>query len=202
MSAAAATILLIRHGDTDAVGVRLTGRSSGVHLNAAGRAQAARIPARLSTLTLAAVYSSPLERARETAEPLATARALRVQVRDDLNEMDFGTWSGAAFTDLAGCPEWARFNAQRSRAGAPGGETAAEVQARITRALETLRTQHPSETVAIVTHADVIRSAVLHCAGAPLDFIHRFEIAPASITTLILGEGEPLVAALNERDRV
>ncbi len=194
------TILLIRHGQTDAVGEWLAGRTEGVPLNQPGRAQAERLRARLASVNIAAIYSSPLQRAIETAGPLARERGLRIEPRIELAEVDFGEWNGERFDRLATDPRWTRFNACRSMAGVPRGERAPDVQARIVHLLEDLRVAHPGQTIACVSHADVIRLAVLYVAGAPVDFIHRFEIAPASVTALAAGEDCPALLYVNERD--
>ncbi len=199
-AAAVTTLLLVRHGDTDALGVRLSGRSPGVHLNAHGQAQAGRLPARLRGHAIAAVYAGPLERALETARPLADAHGLHVQEDAALTEVDFGEWTGRTFDELAAVPEWTWFNTHRSRAPVPDGETPLQVQARIVRALDALAARHRGDTIAVVSHADVIRAAVMLYAGAPLDFIHRFTIDPASITTILIGDAGPTLLSVNERD--
>ena len=198
-SGARATVLLIRHAATDALGRWLPGRSLGLGLNQCGRAQAERLRNRLSPLNLAAIYSSPLERAIETAEPLARDRGLRVEPLMELIEIDFGSWTGARFEDLAEDPHWVRFNRHRSMAAVPGGERAADAQARIARAIDEVAVRHRNQTIAFVTHADVIRLAILHIAGAPIDFIHRFEISPASITAVDLHDDGSVLRYINDR---
>jgi broad specificity phosphatase PhoE len=193
-------VLLIRHAQTDAVGEWLAGRREDVPLNQVGRAQSERLRARLSSTDLAAVYSSPMQRAIETAAPLARERGLRVVPHLDLTEIDFGDWTGERFDALDTDARWTRFNRLRSMATIPHGERAIDVQARIVRALEEARLNHPNATVAFVTHSDVIRLAVLHVAGAPIDLIHRFEITPASISAVALGEDHPALLYVNERD--
>jgi probable phosphomutase (TIGR03848 family) len=200
MSAIHTTVLLVRHGQTDAVGQWLAGRTEGVGLNQAGRAQAERLRARLSSLNLAAIYSSPLQRAVETAGPLAHERGLRVEPRLELAEVDFGEWNGQRFDTLAADPRWTRFNTHRSLAAVPRGERAPDVQARIVRTLDDLRSAHPGQIVVCVSHADVIRLAVLSVAGAPIDFIHRFEITPASVTAVALHDTTAVLLYVNERD--
>jgi broad specificity phosphatase PhoE len=194
-----ATILLIRHGHTEAIGRRLVGRLPGWHLTAEGRAQAERLVETLRGQPIARIFSSPLERTRETAAPLARARGIDVADEDGLIEVEFGAWSGLTFEELARVPEWERFNTNRATAAVPGGEDAAAVQARIVATLERLAAAHRGETIAAVSHADVIRSAVLHYAGAPLDMVHRIEIGPASISAVALGAGEPRVLFVNHR---
>jgi probable phosphoglycerate mutase len=158
------------------------------------------LPELLRSRPIARIYSSPLERARETAEPLARARELDVTIDDALTEVDFGSWTGMTFDELARLPEWVRFNARRSIAEVPAGERPVDVQARIVSALDRLRAQHQGQTVAVVSHADVIRAAVLHYAGASLDMVHRIEISPASVTGVALGGRAPRLLFVNHRE--
>jgi broad specificity phosphatase PhoE len=192
-----AVILLVRHALTDAVGVRLTSRQPGVLLNARGQGQVSDICECLRDVPLAAVYSSPLERTLATASPLAAAQALHVCTLDALNEVDFGEWSGLTLEELATIPGWRDFNRSRASADVPGGERAADVQHRIVTALEELQQRHAGEVIAAVSHGDVIRAAVLHVAATPLDLWHRFEISPASITTLVYDDGNPTLLGVN-----
>lgn len=192
-------VLLIRHAHTDAVGEWLAGRTDDVPLNQVGRAQAERLRTRLTAVDVAAIYSSPMQRAIETAGPLARERGLRVLPNLDLMEIDFGDWTGERLSTLDADPRWTRFNRLRSLAAIPNGERAIDVQARVVRALEEARIKHPNTTVAFVTHSDVIRLAILHVAGAPIDFIHRFDIAPASITAVALGESHATLLYVNDR---
>jgi broad specificity phosphatase PhoE len=194
-------VLLIRHALTDAVGDRLCGRTDDLPLNQIGRAQAERLRARLSTVDISALYSSPMQRAIETAGPLARERSLPVEPLLDLQEVDFGDWSGARFDALSTDPRWTRYNDGRALAAPPHGERAVEVQARVVRALDTARVRHPNRTIAFVTHADVIRLAVLYLAGAPIDFIHRFEILPASITAAALDDTQATLLYVNDCDQ-
>jgi broad specificity phosphatase PhoE len=196
---AATRALLIRHGHTDVIGRRLVGRLAGINLSSAGRAQADALRQRLASTVLAAVYSSPLERAVQTAAPLAADHQLDVTCADGLAELDFGTWTGCTFEELEPLAAWRRFNNHRSTAEVPGGETALQVQTRIVRTLDALRNAHPGETIALVTHQDVIRTALVHCAGASLDFYDRFVVAPASISTLELSDAVWRIVASNER---
>jgi len=193
------TILCIRHAHTDAVGVRLTSRTPGLRLSTVGLAQAQQLRERLRGVAFAAVYSSPMERAVATAEPLAADRMMPVQIVDGLTEVDFGDWTGLTFAELDAKPEWQRFNRQRGTAVVPRGETAAEVQQRVVGTLTALASRHLGETIAAVSHGDVIRNAVLHAAATPLDLWHRFDISPASITAIVFTDGEPRLLTVNER---
>lgn len=192
--------LLIRHAQTDAAGTWLPGRIADVSLNQAGRAQSERLRSRLSTIDIGAIYSSPLQRAIETAGPLARERGLHIEPLLDLQDIDFGEWTGRRIETLSDDARWIRFNRMRSIAPVPGGERAIDAQARMVRALEQARARHPNQTVVLVTHGDLIRLAALHVAGAPLDFIHRFEILPASITAVALEEEAATLLYVNERD--
>jgi broad specificity phosphatase PhoE len=189
--------LLIRHADHDAIGRYLAGQRAGLPLNASGRAQVAALVAALRTVPLTAVVSSPLERTRETAEPIARDHGLEVIVMPDLVEFDVGDWTGRPFSALDRETTWRQFNDYRSITRAPGGETMLEVQARAMRALLELRARYPSGTIATVFHGDVIRSVVMHLLGMPIDFLHRLEISPGRITVADVGDQEIRVLRVN-----
>jgi broad specificity phosphatase PhoE len=194
------TFLLIRHAMCDPVGRSIAGRTRGIHLNDAGRAQAARLVERLAGVALDAVYSSPRERALETAEPLARDRRLRPCVADAFDEIDFGAWTGNTLADLEGAEEWVRFNRLRSIARIPGGEQMLEVQSRAVGALEAMRRAHPRGRCAVVSHGDVIRGTVGHFMGIPLDLMQRLDIAPASLSVLHITDGEVGIHGVNITD--
>jgi broad specificity phosphatase PhoE len=179
-----ALILLVRHAHTEAIGRYLAGRTPGISLNACGREEADHLPARLARQPVETIYCSPLERAISTAMPLARARPLTIRVEPDLHEVDFGEWTGLTFPALERLPAWQHFNAHRATAPVPGGETAVVAQARILRALDRIRAAHGGETVIVVSHADMIRYALLHAAGRSLDDVHTLTITPASVTPL------------------
>ncbi len=199
MSDTPTRILLIRHGLNDYVKEhRLAGRTPGVHLNEEGLAQAAALAERLASASLAAIYSSPLERACETAAPLAERLALTVQLLDGVKETDCGEWTGQPLDELSkgdlwqqvqGCPSLFRF---------PGGESFAEIQARVVAALDFVRVTHPGQTVAVISHADPIKLAAAFYTGMPLDLFQRLEIAPASISELEFVPCRPRLARLND----
>lgn len=191
------TVLLIRHATCDPVGRQLAGRASGVSLNASGRDQAVRLAAWLAPLSLAAVYASPLARARETAAYLAEPRRLGVVEHDGFTEIEFGAWTGRELESLEGDAHWQRFNGFRSLTRPPGGELMLEAQTRAVRALGDLAARHADERIAVVSHADVLRAAVAFFAGAPLDLFSRLEISPASVTTLELHEWGARLRAIN-----
>lgn len=191
--------LLIRHGAADPVDRWLAGRRPGVTLNDSGRAQVAALVRALTWAPLAAVYTSPLERAVETAQPLARDHNLDARVRPALTDIDFGSWTGRALDDLVHDPEWVRFNGDREHACPPGGEALTEVQRRIMDELMTLARAHQGETVAIVTHAEPIRCALASLAGRTLDEAVAIAIEPGHVSAIgitarirrVLGINEP-----------
>jgi broad specificity phosphatase PhoE len=196
------TFLLIRHALCDPVGRSIAGRQPGIHLNNPGRGQARRLAEWLGPITLDAIYSSPLERALETASPIAQAKGLQVHPAEAWNEIDFGEWTGRALADLDPLPEWRRFNTFRSSAVVPGGESMTQVLDRVLRELERLRALHPAATahVAVVSHGDVLRSLVAHALGVPMDLFHRLEISPASVSTLEITDQGSRLLLLNSTE--
>jgi probable phosphoglycerate mutase len=191
------TFLLIRHGLTDAVGQLMTGHRGGVHLNDTGRDQVALLPSRLGSVPLAAIYASPLERTRETAQAIADARGLRVQIEPRFLEVDFGDWTGRRFSDLASDPHWQLYNSYRGVTRPPKGESLLDIQKRTVAALLDLQERHPDEVVAVVSHADTLRAILLYFLGMPVDFVLRLELSPARISVLQLGTGAPRVLQVN-----
>jgi probable phosphoglycerate mutase len=190
-----ANFLFIRHGAHDYLGRAIAGRKAGVHLNDLGREQAAHLPEKLSLLPIDAIYSGPLERVRETAEPLCKARGIPLQIDEAFTEVLVGEWEDRPFTELAGEPLWKRFNSFRSSTSAEGGELMLEVQARAIRKLNELREQH--RFVVIVTHGDVVRAVMAHFLGMHLDLFFRIEIDPASLSLVELGDDYAIVRLLN-----
>jgi len=188
----------VRHGRTATTGTTLPGRAPGLHLADAGRAQADAVAERLGTLErVDAVYSSPLERTRETAAPIARARGLRVQVDRGLLECDFGDWTGQALKVLMKTREWATVQRYPSGFRFPGGESFTEMQARITGTVARLVERHQGGTVVLVSHADPIKAAVADALGTHLDLFQRIVISPCSVTTVAYGAGGPTVLAVN-----
>ncbi len=184
------TILLIRHGENEYVAKgRLAGRLPGVHLNENGKKQAAAVAKAFANTPIKAVYSSPMERCMETADPLAAALGAEVVSREGLIEVDFGEWQDKTLKQLRRRKLWQVVQGSPSRMQFPGGETFANAQQRIVQDLETLSRQYgPKELIACFSHSDLIKLAVSYYLGQPLDLFQRIMIAPASISTLHLGE--------------
>jgi broad specificity phosphatase PhoE len=191
------TFYLVRHGACDGLGEILWGRTAHVCLNEEGKAQAQRLVERFRDVSLAAVYSSPLERALETAEAIARGAKLEMKQSPAFNEIDFGEWSGKYFDALSRDEQWRRFNTRRSVTRIPGGESFLDVQARVISELEQLSEEHRNKRVAIVSHADVIKAAVGYVAGTPVDLLQRFEISPGSVSIIATDEHDPKLLAVN-----
>jgi broad specificity phosphatase PhoE len=191
LSVAMTTLLLIRHAQKEFRANALAGRAPGVHLSSAGRRDAQELASRLAVLPIKAVYSSPLERALETAQAIAQRCRLEVQVAQAFNELDYGLWTGCSYDDLRRDPAWAAFNNVRSLARIPSGESAAEVAVRAVRGIEQMRQDFPDGLVAIATHADVIRTVIAHCLGVPIDLGLRIEIGLCSVSILRFEMGAP-----------
>jgi len=196
------TMLLVRHGQTPTTGKVLPGRAPGLHLADEGRAQADIAAERIGALKrVDAIYSSPLERAKETAAPIAKARGLRTQVDRGLFECDFGDWTGSELKKLMKLPEWGTVQRAPSTFRFPGGESFTEMQTRMVTTLDKLRLAHPGGTIVCVSHADTIKAAVAHALGTHIDLFQRIVISPASVTAIAWGPGGPVVLAVNSTGR-
>lgn len=194
--------LLVRHGTTGANGHMLAGWMNGVRLNEAGRAEVRSLGERLAGVRVDAVCSSPLDRTRETAALLAATLGVDPEACGEAGEMLFGEWTGRDFEDLDREPAFQRFNAFRSGTRAPGGETMVEVQARMVAGMLRLRAEHPDRVVVVVSHGDVIKAALAYWLGAPLDLFLRLEVAPASVSTVVLDEHAVRVLGVNDTGNV
>ena len=189
---------LIRHGENDLLGKRLPGWMPGVHLNERGLAQAQALARALDEVQITAVYASPLERTMETAEPLARLKELEIVARPGLGEIHPGRWQGHSLKSLRRRKLWPVIQFTPSLARFPEGESFAEVQARVAAELDDLRRRHPKETVACVSHADVIKLAVAHFLGLPLDLFQRLSVSPASISVLMISDNHTRLLRLND----
>ncbi len=194
-------MLLVRHAKTAKTGVILPGRAPGLHLSDEGRQQAHAVAERIAKLPkIAAVYTSPLERARETAAAIAKARHLVLRVERDLTECDIGEWTGLSLKRARRKPGWQVVRRHPSGFRFPGGESFTEMQGRVTEALARLVERHPGATIVAVSHADPIKAAIAHALGLHLDLFQRIAVAPASVTAIAYGHEAPLVLAVNSRD--
>jgi len=197
-------LILVRHAKNDWVGDRLAGWTPGVHLNEEGRQQAEALGARVAHLPITAVYSSPLERAVETAQAIAAHHNLEVQIIEDIGETHYGEWTGASLKELSKTELWPVVQVYPSGARFPGGESLRETQTRAVAALDALRDAHPKETdvIVAVSHADVIKAATAYYIGLHLDLFQRLVINPASLSVIQFSKFGPRLVCLNETGAV
>jgi probable phosphomutase (TIGR03848 family) len=176
----------------------LPGRAPGLHLSDRGRDQAERVAERLAGLAIDGLYSSPLERACETAAPTAARSGLEVHEHASLTECDFGEWTGAALAELVGLPQWQTVQHSPSAFRFPNGESFVQMQARMVGTLEALGTAHPGGVVVCFSHADPIKAALAHALGTHLDLFQRILISPGSVSAISCMEGRaPAVLMVN-----
>jgi probable phosphomutase (TIGR03848 family) len=191
-------LLLIRHALNDWVGHRVAGWTPGISLNEEGRRQAIRLAEWLEPVPLAAIYSSPLERAVETAQPIAGSHGLPVVLRESIGESRYGDLDGKPVKEVLESDRWNQWRLHPSRTRFPGGETTYEVQVRVASELEGILTAHPDGNIAIVSHADPIRVAIAYYIGLPLDLVGRIWVSPASVTVLRFDEWGPRLTHLSD----
>jgi broad specificity phosphatase PhoE len=194
-------VLLVRHTEHDLGTEVLAGRREGVHLSARGVEQAEHLAVVLAESRagrrLSAIYCTPMVRTRQTAQPLAHRRGIRIEELPGFNEVEFGAWTGLSLAELGPDPQWKRWNSVRSQARPPGGEMMLDVQARVAAALEDLRARHQGETIAVFSHGDVIRAALAHCLGVHLDLFLRIEIGLGSVSAVGIEESGPRILRMN-----
>ena len=192
------TFHLVRHGEHDHVDRTLCGRMPNVVLNATGKDQARAAGRRLAAVQPLRILTSPLERTRGTADLIAEETGCPVEEAKALQEIDCGEWTGKAFDDLHKDPRWKDWNEARAVTRPPGGEMMIEVQARVVAYLEALRRAYESARLILVSHSDVIKAVILFHLGMSLDLFSRIEIAPGSVSTLVVADWGAKLVSLNE----
>ena len=195
-------LLLIRHGENDYTKThKLAGRLPGVHLNEQGQKQAQALGEALKDVPLKAIYSSPLDRAMETATPIASVRGLEIIPEPDLMEVNVGKWQGKSLKVLRLMKVWKIVQNSPSRFRFPEGESFPEMQTRIASALERIAQKHnkPQDIVAVVFHADPLKMAVSHFLGLPLDHFQRLGCDTGSLSALYVNESGANLLKLNQR---
>ncbi len=196
-------LILIRHASNDYVKEgRLAGWIPGIHLNATGQREADALARRLNDISLHAIYSSPLERAVETARAIGMCQHLEVQVRQDLGELGTGEWTGKLIRELEGTDIWKQVQNNPSQVVVPGGESFVDMQKRIVAALDGIVARHPNQVVAVVSHSDPLKAAIAHYLGMDLDHFQRIAISPASATVLYFHDQSPVLVRLNDSGKL
>jgi broad specificity phosphatase PhoE len=186
------TFFLIRHAHCDGVGQVLWGRRRDVHLNECGKSAARALAQRVAQNHFDAIYSSPLERAVETAAEIAKrSDRVPVNISEPLNELDYGEWTGETIESLNIDPVWRRFNSVRTRTPIPGGESILDAQARIVAELIRLSLKHDEGQVAIVSHAEMIKIALAYFANLDIDRLDCLNLPPCSVSMLELKGTQP-----------
>lgn len=188
-------MLLIRHAKVpaqDRIGLRRE-----MPLSEEGRAQALALAERMRRYELSAIFSSPLRRTMETAEAIAAAQGIAVTPEASLIEVNPGSWDNRTFAELHEERAWKDYNRFRSGTRIPGGEMMIEVQARVVTFLESISRRFEKRTVAVISHADVIRGVVCHYMGISLDLSLRVEIDPASVSVLEIEDWGARLLGLN-----
>jgi probable phosphomutase (TIGR03848 family) len=191
------TFFFVRHGLTSHTGHKLSGWLPNVHLSDEGREQAKAVAERLEKVPFKAIYSSPIERTKETADAIAERHKLEVEVAPELGEVHYGKWTNRSFKSLVRTKMWATLQRFPSAARFPDGESLRAVQSRAVDEVEMLRARHPKGAVCCVSHADVIKLVAAHYLGLHIDFFQRIAIAPASVTVIAVTDDGPRVLALN-----
>ncbi|MGD0595312.1 MAG: MSMEG_4193 family putative phosphomutase [Acidimicrobiales bacterium] len=191
------TICYVRHGSTPTTGKVLPGRARGLHLSEAGKVEAADTAGRFAGVPVAAVYTSPLERARETASPITKATSRPARVDRGLVECDFGEWTGAELSKLSKLPEWRAVQRYPSGFRFPGGESFVELQSRLVETADRYRSKHPGEVIVAVSHADCIKAVLASALGVPLDLFQRIMVGTCSTSVVAYGSAGPMVLAVN-----
>ncbi len=194
------TVVLVRHGrSTSNAAGTLAGRTPGVQLDEQGREQAAALARRLADIRIDRLVCSPLERCRQTLEPLAATLDLPVEVDERLSEVDYGAWSGRSLAELANEPLWRVVQAHPSAAVFPGGEGLAQMSARAADAIRAVRAGAAADrTVLVCSHGDVIKAILADALGLHLDAFQRIVVAPASVSVIRYTPLRPFVERIND----
>lgn len=198
-----ATVILARHGRTEANAQRiLAGRSAGVDLDETGLAQARAAAGRLAGLELAAAFSSPLERCRQTATELLAGRGLRARVERRLIECDYGEWTGRPMADLVREDLWRTVLSHPAGVRFPGGESMAEMSARSVAAVrdrdrEVAGSAGDDAVWLAVAHGDIIKAVLADALGMHLDAFQRIVVDPGSLSVVRYTERRCFVLAVN-----
>ncbi len=195
-------LLLIRHGENDYTKThKMAGRLPGVHLNEKGQKQAQSLAEALKDVPLKAVYASPLERAMETAQPIAESHKLKIIQQPDLMDNDIGDWQGRSWRVLGLTKVWKIVQNAPSRFRFPNGESFVETQTRCAAALEKIigKYKNPKDIVAVVFHADPIKLTVAHFLGMPLDHFQRLSCDTGSVTVIHANESRATLVKMNQR---
>lgn len=192
-------LVVVRHGKTPTTGKVLPGRAPGLSLSEEGRAEAQRTAERLFQAypTPDFIYTSPLERARETAEPYGSMAKVPLIEHAGLLECDFGDWTGRELSELSKLPEWKTVQSAPSRFRFPNGESFPEMAGRISSFLEEISTVHAGKVIVSYSHADPIKALISDVMGLHLDLLQRVVIHTAAVSVIGIVSHQPYVVTVN-----
>jgi len=194
-------LILVRHGETswNCQG-RIQGCRSDIELSQKGRAQAEQIAIALRREKLDAVYSSTLERARDTAQAIAQDCQLEVRLDHDLREIDAGELEGLLGKELGGqySKFWNEWRKGSPSLHIPGGESLEELQIRAWAAIQCITRKHPDEVVAVVGHFFANLTIICQALGFDLRYMGRLRQDPAAINILELANRRNTLLLLND----
>tara|TARA_B110000438_G_C15783234_1_gene637225 strand:+ start:405 stop:1046 length:642 start_codon:yes stop_codon:yes gene_type:complete len=197
-------VIYIRHGKTPTTGIKLPGRAPGLHLSEEGLIQAKTVAEELAKSTkhlpgkgIASIYSSPMERTKETAKPIAKIFGLKIKTSQGLNECDFGSWTGRKLSALSKLNAWSIVQKQPSAFRFPNGESFMEMQTRIVNEVSKIAGLHKNQTIICVSHADPIKAALASAIGTPLDLFQRIVVGPCSASAVLYTKEKPIVMTIN-----
>lgn len=162
-----------------------------------GKLQVCRLAKDIASITVDYVYTSPLQRAFETASQIGSAHGLQCHILNDLTEIDFGKWEGIPLTKLEMRKDWQAFLSSRTSCTPHGGESIQSVQKRMVRAVTALPREHPGSVIVVVSHADPLRTLIAYYLNLSLDLISTFDISPASVTALDVSEDKAVIRYMN-----
>jgi probable phosphomutase (TIGR03848 family) len=191
------TLYLVRHAVTEQTGKKLSGWMEDIPLSDQGRAEAEAVADRLADQKLDAIYSSPIDRTLQTAQPIAARHDLGITTSKALGEVEYGKWTDRSLKVLARTKLWAQVQRWPSAARFPDGETLREVQVRVVGEVERIVEEHPKGRICVVSHGDPIKLICAHYLGVHIDLFQRIVVAPASVSVLSISGAGPYVLALN-----
>ncbi|MGA9398808.1 MAG: histidine phosphatase family protein [Anaerolineaceae bacterium] len=196
-------LILIRHAETDYVGKRLAGHLPDIHLNKRGKQQAENLAIKLSEIPITKIYTSPLERAFETAEPLAHRKGLSINILQALMEIDLGDWQGRSLPALRRLKRWQATHDEPARFSFPNGESFRDKQQVMCTALEMLmREAGNNEIIACVSHADPIKLCLAYFLGLELNNFQRIIIDTASASFIYFSGNRIRLGPINLVDSI
>ncbi len=194
------TVLLVRHGQTRSNTTGFYMGWSDEDLNDIGYTQARSLSARLASLPIASVHSSPLQRTSTTAAILAKPHGLEVEVSEDLIEIRQGDWEGLHIDEInQRWPElWQQSRTDPSELTMPNGESFKQVTERAIRIFDKIVATNQDRQAVIVTHEVVVKTLVAHVLGVPNSIYRRFVINNASLSVVQIDNGKARLTTLND----